>query len=89
MTKNELFEAVVEVAMEMELTDPTDFGMIQMTEETAYRFIASQLLDDILQLEEPENQYIVALSTSVHLLVENFILHQKYLKLLKEYQSAR
>lgn len=43
MNQSELFEAVVEVAMEMDMTDPTDFGMLQLSEESAYRFIASQL----------------------------------------------
>lgn len=86
MNQSELFEAVVEVAMEMELTDPTDFGMLQLSEESAYRFIASQLIEDILKFETPEEQYIIALSTATHLLVENFVLHQKIMNILKERQ---
>lgn len=86
MNKTELFETVVEVALEMEHTDPIDFGMLQMSEETAYKFIAAQLLEDILKFETPEEQYIISLATSVHLLVENFILHQKHMRMIKERQ---
>ena len=87
MTQSELLDAVVEVAMEMEITDPTDFGMTKMSEETAYRFIATQLLEDILALKTPSEMYIVALATSTHLLVENFILHQRFLSYLQQRQQ--
>jgi hypothetical protein len=69
--------------MEMELTDPVDFGYLQFSEETAYKFIATQIIEDMLKVDTPEEQTLLMLSTVVHLVVENFVLHQKILSLKK------
>jgi hypothetical protein len=80
VNQNQLVEDVVSIAMEMELTDPTDFGYLQFTEETAYRFIATKIVDDMMSIEDPDDQKLMMLSTVVHLVVENFVLNQKILK---------
>jgi hypothetical protein len=80
---NRLLEDVVSIAMEMELTDPTDFGYLQFSEETAYRFIATQIIEDMNKVDTPDEQTLLMLSTVVHLVVENFILHQKILSMKK------
>jgi hypothetical protein len=80
---NRLLEDVVSIAMEMELTDPTDFGYLQFSEETAYRFIATQIIEDMNKVNTPDEQTLLMLSTVVHLVVENFILHQKILSMKK------
>jgi len=80
---NRLLEDVVSIAMEMELTDPTDFGYLQFSEETAYRFIATQIIEDMTSVETQDEQTLLMLSTVVHLVVENFILHQKILSMRK------
>ena len=47
MTKNELLNAVVELAHEIDKADSIDFGMLRITEETAYRFVATNLIEDV------------------------------------------
>ena len=77
--KVSLLEAVVEIAMEMELTDPTDFGYLKISEETAYRMMANHLVEQALQTPAGAARELALLATSTHLLVENFVLQQKIL----------
>lgn len=75
----QLLEAVIELAMEMEYTDPTDFGYLRLSEETAYRMIATKIVEDAMAMDNPSARELMLLATATHLVVENFILHQKIL----------
>jgi hypothetical protein len=61
---------LAELAQEAEVTDPIDWGMLNIDEKDAYRLIAlhvSELPDDILILK----------ATLTKLMVENFVLNLK------------
>jgi len=88
MTKNELLNAVVELAREIDKTDSIDFGMLRITEETAYRFVATNLIEDVTAEEDPACQYLLLMATATHLLVENFVLNQKLLVMVREKKES-
>ena len=74
MVKQEDVDFLVELAMECELSDPIDWGMLHITEEQAYQMMASQLLEQFGNVDK-ENLMPVILATATKLLVENFVLN--------------
>jgi hypothetical protein len=82
-TKQQVLEAVIELALEMDKTDPTDFGYSQFSEESAYRFVATKIIEDMATFESNSARELMLLATATHLTVENFVLHQKALRAKK------
>ena len=74
MIKQEDVDFLVELAMECELSDPIDWGMLHITEEQAYQMMASQLLEQFGNVNKGDVLPIV-LATATKLLVENFVLN--------------
>lgn len=74
MIKQEDVDFLVKLAMECELSDPIDWGMLHITEEQAYQMMASQLLEQFGNVDK-ENLMPVILATATKLLVENFVLN--------------
>ena len=74
MVKQEDVDFLVELAMECELSDPIDWGMLHITEEKAYQMMASQLLEQFDNVNK-EDLMPVILATATKLLVENFVLN--------------
>ena len=74
MIKQEDVDFLVELAMECELSDPIDWGMLHITEEQAYQMMASQLLEQFGNVDK-ENLMPVILATATKLLVENLVLN--------------
>ena len=74
MNNSELVDAVVELAKEMDLTDPIDFGVLQISEETAHRMIAASVIENTFK-DNPntEELKLMLLATVTHLVVENFV----------------
>ena len=66
-------EDLVELAKEVEVTDPIDWGMLSIDEDNAYRLIATSVLE---QFPEPLERTTV-LATITKLIVENFVLNLK------------
>jgi len=66
---------LAEVAMEIELTDPIDWGKLNLSEQHAYELMASHILEQFGE-QTPEN-YLTLLATAVKLTVENFVLNLK------------
>jgi len=64
---------IAELAMETELTDPIDWGMLSVDEMTAYKLIASSVLERV----DSDDKLIVAQATITKLIVENFVLNLK------------
>lgn len=64
---------LVELAKEVEVTDPIDWGMLNIDEDNAYRLIATSVLE---QFSQPLDQSTV-LATITKLIVENFVLNLK------------
>ena len=74
MVKQEDVDFLVELAMECELSDPIDWGMLHITEKQAYQMMASQLLEQFGNVNK-EDLMPVILATATKLLVENFVLN--------------
>lgn len=65
-------ETLVELAKEVENEDPIDWGMLSIDEDTAYRIIASQVLEIY-----NTNDQLSMLASITKLIVENFVLNLK------------
>lgn len=66
-------EQLVELALEVELTDPIDWGMLAIDESAAYRMVAATVV-------EMDSEPLVLKASLVKLLVENFVLNLKLLE---------
>jgi hypothetical protein len=74
MIKQEDVDFLVDLAMECELSDPIDWGMLHITEQQAYQMMASQLLEQFDNVNK-KDMIPVILATATKLLVENFVLN--------------
>lgn len=72
ITANQL----AELAMEAELQDPIDWGLLSLDEESAYRLMASHVLEQFENLED-DRKLLIVYATLTKLLVENFVLNIK------------
>lgn len=63
-------EQLAELAMEVEVTDPIDWGNLSIDERTAYQLMATHVL-------EMDHNEITLKAVIVKLLVENFVLNLK------------
>jgi|TARA_B110000977_G_scaffold184539_1_gene248385 hypothetical protein len=76
MVKTEDVAFLVDLAMECELEDPIDWGLLRITEKQAYQMMASQLLEQFDGVNKVDVLPVI-LATSTKLLVENFVLNLK------------
>lgn len=67
-------DLLIELAQEVEISDPIDWGMLEISESQAYNMIASSVL------EQFPNESITAQATITKLIVENFVLNLKLLQ---------
>ena len=65
---------LAELAMESEMVDPIDWGMLQISEQDAYVMMASNVIEQLESVSDEERP-IVAMATITKLLVENFVLN--------------
>ena len=73
---NMTVETLAELAQEVELTDPIEWGMLSVDEETSYRLMATSVLE-LFDGIEKDQQLAIALASITKLLVENFVLNLK------------
>lgn len=69
---------IVELAQDVEVEDPIDWGMLQISEENAYRLIAMNVVNQFDKYSVHERQIMIA--TITKLVVENFVLNLKLQK---------
>jgi len=74
-----LTEQLVELAEQIEMGDPIDWGMLSIDEHDAYELIASGVLDSYLGTD-PDSRDMILLATVVKLTVENFALNLKLMQ---------
>lgn len=73
----EYLNFIIELAKEVEVEDPIDWGMLSINEDTAFRLIAADTLETLMpKYDQPEFREIM-LATVVKLVVENFTLNLK------------
>tara|TARA_R110000868_G_scaffold19131_2_gene82732 strand:- start:1741 stop:1971 length:231 start_codon:yes stop_codon:yes gene_type:complete len=65
-------ELLSELAQESEISDPIDWGMLNIDEQDAYRLIA-------MHVSEMEDDIVVLKASLTKLMVENFVLNMKLL----------
>ena len=64
---------IAQLAMEAEVTDPIDWGMLSVSEQGAYQLMAMHVLE--MDLSDD----LITRSIITKLLVENFVLNMKLL----------
>ena len=74
-----LTEQIAQLAEEIEMEDPIDWGLLAIDEKTAYRMMAGNILEMYLGME-PEQRDMMLLATTVKLTVENFVLNLKLME---------
>lgn len=74
-----LTEQLVELAEQIEMGDPIDWGMLSINEHDSYVLIANGVLDSYLS-NDPDCRDMILLATVVKLSVENFVLNLKLLQ---------
>jgi hypothetical protein len=67
-------EELAELAQEVEVTDPIEWGSLNVGEDVAYQLMALNVLKQFRQIP-PDQQLTVALASVTKLLVENFVLN--------------
>lgn len=76
-------DLVVELAEEVDLADPIDFGMLTINEKSTRKMLASQIVEDAFKIEDRSTRELMLLATITHLVTENFVLNQKILNMVK------
>lgn len=66
---------IAKLAEEIETTDPIDWGMLQISEDNAYKLIAANVINQFNKYNMDEREIMIA--TITKLVVENFVLHLK------------
>jgi hypothetical protein len=72
-------EELIQIAQDIEHTDPIDWGYLNISEENAYRLIATGLLEHFDSITDMDTKYIILLAIATKLSVENFVLNLKLL----------
>jgi hypothetical protein len=70
---SEAVKILVDLAMEVEMEDPIDWGMLAVSEHDAYELMAAHVL-------EMNNNDLTNKAIIVKLLVENFVLNLKLME---------
>lgn len=74
MDTDQKIELLVELAQEVEVTDPIDWGMLAISEDEAYRMMATSVLETF------PNEKIEIQAVITKLTVENFVLNLKLMQ---------
>lgn len=74
-----LTEQLIALAEEIETTDPIDWGMLNISERSAYELVAGSILENYLAMDK-DSRDMMLLATTVKLTVENFVLNLKLLQ---------
>lgn len=70
-------DQIVELAKDVESEDPIDWGMLNISEDEAYKLIAMNVCEMYAQSKKDDNFELVMVSTLTKLVVENFVLNLK------------
>lgn len=76
----EYIETIVQLAKEVESTDPIDWGMLSIDEDNAYRLVATSTVENLMPKYNDPHFREVVVATIVKLVVENFVLNLKVLQ---------
>ncbi len=68
-------DRIAALAMEVEIEDPIDWGMLAIDEDNTYRLMASNVVEMMANKYDQSDMRDVLLATVVKLIVENFVLN--------------
>jgi hypothetical protein len=74
---DEYINHIAELAKEVEVEDPIDWGIIPISEDVTYRMMTTSILE---QFGDMSQQRDIMIATIVKLVVENFILNLRLMK---------
>lgn len=71
--------AISDLAKEVEITDPIDWGNLAINEQAAYNMMALSVMEMVQKLgdEDQQKKELVLMASLTKLLVENFVLNLK------------
>lgn len=69
-------DELADMAMQAEITDPIDWGLLSIEERQAYVMMAASVIEQVNGIKD-EQKLLVAMATMTKLLVENFVLNLK------------
>lgn len=69
-------DSLADLAMQAEISDPIDWGMLSIEERQAYTMMAVSVIEQVNGIKE-DQRLVVAMATMTKLLVENFVLNLK------------
>ncbi len=78
MTTDELVNLVAELAQEVDKEDPIDFGMLQLDEGSVWHLMSVNVVEKYLEMSDDR---VVMMATITKLLVDNFILNYKMMRI--------
>jgi hypothetical protein len=74
-------DTIVDLAFAVEEGDPIDWGVFKNGKEQSVKMIAASIIEQFDKESWTEQDRIIVMSTITKLVVENFILHSRLLKL--------
>jgi len=74
---DEYINHIAELAKEVEVEDPIDWGIIPISEDVTYQMMTTSVLE---QFGDMTQQRDIMIATIVKLVVENFILNLRLMK---------
>lgn len=77
-------DTIVDLAFAVEEGDPIDWGVFKNGREQSVKMIAASIIEQFDKEVYTEDDRLVVMSTITKLVVENFILHSRLLKLEKD-----
>jgi hypothetical protein len=75
-------DELADMAMQAEITDPIDWGMLSIEERQAYTMMAASVIEQVNGIND-DHKLVVAMATMTKLLVENFVLNLKISGVIK------
>ena len=68
---------LIEIAKESTISDPIDWGKINLNEDTVYEMIGLSVIEMMAKIENDKNRDVLLAASILKLTVENFALNLK------------
>jgi hypothetical protein len=77
-------DTLVDLAFAVEEGDPIDWGLFKEGKEQSMKMIAASIIEQFDKEDYTNDDKLIIMSTITKLVVENFVLHARLLKLEKD-----
>ena len=79
-------DVLVDLAFAVEEGDPIDWNLFKNGKEQSMKMIAASVIDQFDKNEYTQDDKLIIMSTITKLIVENFILHARLMKIEKDHE---